>query len=146
MQVIVKGVEQALRAIKRYENIQEKLLEIATRLCEIGEPIISGVHGPVSPEPTDTGCKITASGPDVLFIEFGTGDMAGVMDSLYDAVPPSVGQGTYSATHAQMYSRFGFWVFAHTIYHYTMPHPVFYYAYQAMVEALPQVVREVFDT
>lgn len=146
MQVIVKGVEQALRAIKRYENIQEKLLEIATRLCEIGEPIISGVHGSVSMEQTNTGCKITASGEDVLFIEFGTGDMAGVMDSLYDAVPPSVGQGTYSATHAQMYSRFGFWVFAHTIYHYTMPHPVFYYAYQAMVEALPQVVREVFDT
>ena len=146
MQVIVTGVENALRAIKKYENIQEKLFEIALRLCEIGEPIISGVHGAVSMEQTDNGYKITASGEDVLFIEFGTGDLAGVMDSLYDAVPPSVGQGTWSATHAQMYSRFGFWVFAHTIYHYTEPHPVFYYAYQAMVEALPQVVREVFDT
>lgn len=149
MQVAVSGVDHAIKTVSRFTDTSAKLLEIAKRLCEIGRPIIAGIHGGHAtisdPEPTDNGYRITASGPDVLFIEFGTGDMAGVLDALYTAVPPEVGQGTWSATHARMYSTYGFWVFAHTIYHYTEPHPAFYYAYQEMVQALPQVAKEVFS-
>lgn len=145
MQVVVEGVDRALRLVERFADMDAKMQEILHRLRQIGEPIISGVHKGVSVEETGNMLKITASGEDVLFIEFGTGDLAGVMDSLYDAVPSVVGQGTWSATHAQMWTRYGFWVFAHTIYHYTEPHPVFYYAYQDMVQALPQIVKDVFS-
>ena len=145
MNITVTGVEHALKTLSRYTDMDAKLTELAERLCrEVGLPIIASVHHGAYINPIANGCSIVAEGTDVLFIEFGTGDSAGVMDALYDAVPPEVGQGTWSATHAQMYTRYGFWVFAGTVYHETPPHPVFYYAYQDMVQAIPRIAREVF--
>ena len=147
MEVTVTGIDIIQKKLERYANINEKLLNIAKRLCEVGEPIIKATHGntaQVTTKSTENGYVIQAKGKDILFIEFGTGDMAGVMDVMYDQVPPEVGMGTWSATHARMYTRYGFWVFAGEIYHYTEPHPAFYYAYEAMVQALPQIASEEF--
>ena len=134
--------------INRMLHLREKVEEVAQRLCKIGEPIIQATHGNharVWSEPTKNGYKVCAEGEDILFIEFGTGLKAGQDAHLYDEVPGVVGEGTWSATHAKMYSTWGFWVFAGEIYYYTEPHPAFYYAYQAMVEALPQIAQEVFS-
>ena len=134
--------------INRMLHLREKVEEIAKRLCKVGEPIIQATHGNharVWSEPTENGYKVCADGEDILFIEFGTGLKAGQDAHLYDEVPGVVGEGTWSATHAKMYSTWGFWVFAGEIYYYTEPHPAFYYAYQAMVEALPQIAQEVFS-
>ena len=134
--------------INRMLHLREKVEEIAKRLCKVGEPIIQATHGNharVWSEPTENGYKVCAEGEDILFIEFGTGLKAGQDAHLYDEVPGVVGEGTWSATHAKMYSTWGFWVFAGEIYYYTEPHPAFYYAYQAMVEALPQIAQEVFS-
>ena len=134
--------------IDRMIHVRGKVAEVAQRLCEVGAPIIQATHGNharVWSEPTENGYKICAEGEDVLFIEFGTGDRAGVLTPWYDQVPSEVRPGSWSESHAQMYSRYGFWVFAGQIYHYTEPHPAFYYAYQAMVEALPQIAQEVFS-
>lgn len=147
MEISVTGIDRIKERIERLANLQDRCAEIAKRLCEVGEPIIQAWHGShaiVISEPTENGYVIRAEGEDVLFIEFGTGDKAGAMAGEYDAVPVEVAPGTWSETHAQMYSRYGFWVFAGKIYHYTEPHPAFYYAYQAMVEALPQIAKEVF--
>lgn len=133
--------------INRMLHLREKVEEVAQRLCKVGEPIIQATHGNharVWSEPTKNGYKVCAEGEDILFIEFGTGLKAGQDAHLYDEVPGVVGEGTWSATHAKMYSTWGFWVFAGEIYYYTEPHPAFYYAYQAMVEALPQIAQEVF--
>ncbi len=137
-----------LERVKELVDLKPKLAEIAKRLCEVGEPIISATHGHharVWSEQTESGYKINAEGESVLFIEFGTGDRAGVLSPWYDEVPPDVRPGSWSETHAQMYSRYGFWVFAGEIYHYTEPHPAFYDAYQAMVQALPDIAKEVFS-
>ena len=134
--------------INRMLHLREKVEEVAKRLCKVGEPIIQATHGNharVWSEPTKNGYKVCAEGEDILFIEFGTGLKAGQDAHLYDEVPGAVGEGTWSATHAKMYSTWGFWVFAGEIYYYTEPHPAFYYAYQAMVEALPQIAQEVFS-
>jgi hypothetical protein len=134
--------------INRMLHLREKVEEVAQRLCKVGEPIIQATHGNharVWSEPTKNGYKVCAEGEDILFIEFGTGLKAGQDAHLYDEVPGVVGEGTWSATHAKMYSTWGFWVFAGEIYYYTEPHPAFYYAYQAMVEALPQIAQEVFS-
>lgn len=134
--------------INRMLHLREKVEEVAKRLCKVGEPIIQATHGNharVWSEPTQNGYKVCAEGEDILFIEFGTGLKAGQDAHLYDEVPGVVGEGTWSATHAKMYSTWGFWVFAGEIYYYTEPHPAFYYAYQAMVEALPQIAQEVFS-
>lgn len=134
--------------INRMLHLRENVEEICKRLCKVGEPIIQATHGNharVWSEPTENGYKVCAEGEDILFIEFGTGLKAGQDAHLYDEVPGVVGEGTWSATHAKMYSTWGFWVFAGEIYYYTEPHPAFYYAYQAMVEALPQIAQEVFS-
>ena len=134
--------------INRMLHLREKVEEVAKRLCKVGEPIIQATHGNharVWSEPTENGYKICAEGEDVLFIEFGTGDRAGVLSPWYDQVPSEVRPGSWSESHAQMYSRYGFWVFAGQIYHHTEPHPAFYDAYQAMVEALQQIAQEVFS-
>ena len=63
--ITVTGVDHAISALAKYVNIQLKLNEIAKRLCEIGEPIISQVHGNHShvwTEPTPEGYKIVAEG------------------------------------------------------------------------------------
>lgn len=146
--ITVTRTGDALEKVQRLLDIKSRVLEIAKRLCEVGEPIIRETHGNharVWTEPTENGYKISSEGEDVLFIEFGTGDRAGVLSPWYDEVPASARPGSWSEEHAMMYSRYGFWVFNGQIYHYTEPHPAFYDAYQAMVEALPQIAQEVFD-
>ena len=147
MEFSITGVDRILERIEKLANLQDKCAELARRLCEVGEPIIRSWHGnhaTVTTEPTENGYVIRAEGEDVLFIEFGTGDKAGAMADEYDAVPAEVAPGTWSESHAQMYSRYGFWYFGGRRYEYTEPHPAFYYAYQRMVEALPQIAKEVF--
>ena len=147
MQIEVKGIDRILKQLERFDNMETKLADIAQRLVAVGEPIIRAVHGnhnAVWSEPTAEGYRIIAEGESVLFIEFGTGDAAGIHASAYDAVPSVVRPGSWSETHSQQYSRWGFWFFGGQKLRETPPHPAFYDAYKAMVEALPQIVEEVF--
>lgn len=147
MQITVSGVAHALKTIERYTDIQSKLMEIAYRLCEIGSTVCDSVyHTSVSVyvKKTDKGAMVVCEGEDVLFIEFGTGRLAGTTAGYYDAVPPEVGEGTWSATHAQQYSRWKFWWFGGRKYKFTPPHPATYEAYREMVQAIPRVAKEVF--
>ena len=147
MQISIKGINHAIKTIEKYANMQDKLLELAYRLCEIGSTVCDSVyHTSVSVyvKRTETGAMVVCEGEDVLFIEFGTGQLAGAMAGYYDAVPPEVGEGTWSITHAQQYSTYGIWWFCGRPYRYTPPHPATYEAYREMVRAIPQVAREVF--
>lgn len=147
MQVQVNGVSHALRAVQRYAETDLKIEEVMRRLCEIGEPIIRQIHGhsaTVTTEPTKNGYKITASGEDVLFIEFGAGDQAGSENGNYDAVPAVARPKSWSETHKQQYSRYGFWYFGGQRFTTVAPSPAFYYAYEYMVQNLPQIVKDVF--
>lgn len=149
MQITFSSMSQIKERLMQLRNLRARCAEIAKRLCEVGEPIIRATHGNhavISTERTESGGYIIkAEGHDVLFIEFGTGDMAGVLSGWYDQVPSKVRPGSWSEGHARMWSRYGFWVFAGEIYHYTEPHPAFYDAYRAMVDALPQIANEVFS-
>ena len=147
MQITVTGIDRVRERIEKYADLQSKLLELAWRLCEVGSAVCDSVyHTSVSVyvEKTNEGAKVICEGEDVLFIEFGTGDKAGVLAANYDAVPPEVAPGTWSSGHAQMYSRYGFWYFGSRRYEYTEPHPATYEAYKAMIEELPQIADEVF--
>ena len=145
MQVSITGFDSMINTVRRFQNTEERLEKIAKRLCEVGEPIIRQTHGHharVWYEQLQDGYRIVAEGQDILFIEFGAGDMAGTTSVLYDQVPVVVRPGSWSETHAQQYSTQGFWFFGGKMYRETVPHPAFYYAYQAMVQALPQIVSE----
>ena len=130
MQISVKGLAHAIKTIEKYTTMQDKLLELAYRLCEIGSTVCDSVyHTSVSVyvKRTDTG--------------------AGELSGQYDAVPSVVRPGSWSETHDMQYSRFGFW-FWHSGQieptYETRPHPATYYAYEQMVRSIPQVAREVF--
>lgn len=147
MNITVSGIEHALKTIEKYADMDRKLAELAERLCQIGEPIIHQIHGHHSrvwSEPTANGYRIVAEGEDVLFIEFGAGDAAGSDNGLYDAVPAVARPGSWSETHAQQYSRYGFWFFAGQKITEVPTSPAFYYAYEAMVQNLPRIAEEVF--
>lgn len=144
--VEVTGVRELKNFLAKYDA-KARCLELARRLCEVGEPTIRQTHGNhahIEIKDFDNGYVLQAEGKDILFIEFGTGDKAGDEAALYDEVPASVAPGTWSEGHAQMYSKYGFWIFGGVRYESTDPHPAFYYAYQAMVDALPQIAQEVF--
>ena len=147
MKIQVTGLDRIMQRVNRYLDIEKKLDEVARRLCEIGEPIIRDTHGhhaDVRTEPIDHGYKIVAEGKDVLFIEFGAGDKAGAERDKYVAVPDVVRPGSWSETHAQQYSTYGFWIFGGRTYTETPPHPSFYEAYEARVLALPEIAKDVF--
>ena len=147
MKITVEGVAHALKSLRRYEDADKKIMEVAYRLCEIGVPVaqnVFGSHATVTPSRTDHGARIDIDGEEVLFIEFGTGDAAGIHAKEYDAVPAVVRPGSWSETHAHMYEHLGMWYWHGKWMTETPPHPGAYDAYQAMVEALPDVYREVF--
>lgn len=153
MQIEVKGVDRILKQLERFDNMETKLADIAQRLVAVGEPIIRAVHGnhnAVWSEPTAEGYRIVAEGESVLFIEFGTGNATGMGSSgKYDDIPVVVYPGSWSEAHQGEYWRTGgypngYWHFGGKVIRETPPHPAFYDAYKAMVEALPQIVEEVF--
>lgn len=154
MQISVKGIDHAIRTIERYTDLRQKLSELAERLCAIGEPIIKQIHGNhsvVATEPTANGYRITASGEDVLFIEFGAGEDAGSENGKYDAVPSVARPGTWSEAHQGEYWRtggpgVGHWHFGGHEINTVPPSPAFYYAYEYMVQNLPRIAREVFGS
>lgn len=148
MEISITGVGKVKERIAKYAKLERDCYILAKQLCKVGEPIIKAAHGghaSVYIEPTDNGYCIKADGDHrLLIVEFGAGDAAGIMASEYDEVPSVVRPGSWSEEHAQMYSRYGFWVFGGQILHEVEPNPSFYYAYQAMVEALPKIAKEVF--
>ena len=149
MDIEVTGLEHALAAVNRYtgDGLRDRVLEIARRLCEVGEPIVRAAHGghaEITITPTRTGYRLNCSGQDVLFVEFGAGDAAGRYNSLYTRVPPETRPGTWSSTHAQMYVRYGWWVFAGQIYREVVPNPSLYDATIVMLREFPRIAGEVF--
>lgn len=150
MRVVVRGIKQAVKHINKLAKIREQCLEIAKRLCDVGYPWIwawHGNHAKVSIDPIDNGYCISAEGEKVLFIEFGTGDSAGIYAQHYNGeVPTVVRPGSWSEQDAHMYERLHFWIWHGKWFRETRPHPAFYDAYRAMSEAFPQIVKEVLGT
>ena len=147
MQITVQGVDKAVKDLEKYANADIRMLEVAYRLCAIGSAVATagyGSHASVTATRTSDGAKVSIDGEDVLFIEFGTGDAAGIHAAQYDAVPEVVRPGSWSEEHAHQYERLGFWFWHNTMFTETPPHPWAYDAYQEMVQSIPRVVNEVF--
>ena len=148
----VAGCEKALKDLNRYQkSIVPKLDEICRRLAEIGRQeiisIVSQVRiaegNSVSSVETikiENGWKVTMSGEDVYFIEFGTGD--GV-SAHYDAAVP-IYYGSWSEQHAQILVSKNFWYYNHIRFEGTPAYMPMYYAGKAIRENAQRVAEEVF--
>lgn len=154
------SVDKALEELKRYQReIRPKLDEICRRLAELGaekaRKIIADAKknekegngdATVSVEKISNGYKIVAKGEDIYFIEFGTGNSAGMFygDGLpLTSVP--VYPGSYSELNAGMYAKWGYWFYRGKIMSSTDVYMPMYHAEQTIRENKNRIAQEVFS-
>ena len=154
-QIVVElSAESCNRAVKELEKYQKevkpKLEEVCRRLAQIGVEaarahlvLADGNTDAVIEEPVqiDNGYKIVMSGEDVYFVEFGTGNFA-YRHGNEVSVP--VYPGSYSEQHAQQFSKYHFWWYGGQQYEGTPAYRPLLYAGQAIRQAMPRIVKEVF--
>lgn len=152
LQLSADSCQRAIDELKKYRrDIKPKLDEVCRRLAEIGAReaqlhlnlsngnILAQIDPPM---PIENGYKISMSGEDVYFIEFGTGDAA----NAHGYTPlVSVYPGSFSEQNAQRYSTLGFWWYGGERYTETPAYMPMYYAGKKMREELPRIVKEVFS-
>lgn len=157
-----ESCRKAIKELQYYERqIKPKLDEICKRLAQIGCDAANshyaeanadsartgngGVSAVVLPLDTGDGYKISASGEDVYFIEFGTGNSAGMFygDGLPNTSVP-VYPGSYSEQNAGMYAKWGYWFYQGEIMSSTPVYMPMYYAGKAIRENEKRIAQEVF--
>lgn len=157
-----ESCNKAIKELKEYQKrIKPKLDEVCRRLAEIGcaaanqryaeanaesaETGNGGVTAVVLPLDSGNGYKIFAQGEDVYFIEFGTGNSAGMFYG--EGLPVTsvpVYPGSYSEHNSGMYAKWGYWFYQGKIMSSTPVYMPMYYAGKAIRENEKRVVREVF--
>lgn len=150
VELSVDSCKKAIEELKAYQtSVKPKINEVCKRLAEIGRDTAQRIfdsagegNGGVRVEVVqiDNGWKIVASGSDVYFIEFGTGDD---VDPHYDVSVP-VFSGSWSMEHAQKYAQDGYWYYRKVRYEGTPAYMPMYYAEKAIRENERRVVQEVF--
>lgn len=112
-----ESCNRAVRELKKYmREIRPKVDEVCRRLAEIGRDTAQAIfdsadygNGGVTVQiaPCENGWKVIATGSDVYFIEFGTGDAT----SSHYLTDVPLYPGSWSETHAQKYSINGYWYY-----------------------------------
>lgn len=142
--------QQAIAELKAYKKqIDPKVEEVCKRLAMLGRDTaqaffdIAGEGNggvTVTAEPCENGWKIVASGHDVYFIEFGTGDA--VSDHYLASVP--LYPGSWSEGHAQKYTTQGYWYYNKVRYTETPAYMPMFNAEKEIRLNAKRIVREVF--
>jgi len=145
------------RALKELQDYQKKLKpkldEICKRLAEIGAQEArlrlgfargyGNTDARVDVVKMDNGYKIVMSGKDIYFIEFGTGIYAGEYAGDTSNVSVGTMPGDWSDSHAQMFSRRGYWFYDNVFYRGTPAEMPMYYAGQAIRSNEKRIAQEV---
>lgn len=130
---------------RRFEANVTRFLE---RLAEIGKEAAQGAYGSaisVTVEPIENGMAIIANGDAVAFLEFGAGDATNSGNRYANEMPFDVSPGSWSKEHAQQYIKLGYWVFGGVKYTAIQPRNGMEHAYEAIMENIHSVAREVFE-
>lgn len=149
-----QSCKRALKELQKYERqIRPKLDEVCRRLAETGAQEarlwaqMARAYGnddvKVDAVPMENGWKIVMSGQDIYFVEFGTGMYAGEYPGEAN-VSVGIMPGDYSDTHAQQYSKYGYWFYDNIFYRGTPAEMPMYHAGQRIREQMPKIVKEVF--
>lgn len=152
VELSTESCEKAVQALNAYkEKVLPKLDEVCKRLAEIGAEAArehlqlengntdAKIEDPV---PIKNGYKIVMSGEDAYFIEFGTGEFTYAHG---EEVSVPVYPGSYSEEHAQQFSKYRFWWYGGEQFEGTPAFRPLLYAGMAIREAMPKVVKEVFN-
>lgn len=148
------SIWRAEREYKRlWREFDRKVDIFIERVAEYGrEHADEGFGGAVSVtlEPIDNGYAIVASGQAVGFLEFGAGATVSP-DDFAAQVSYEVRPGSWSETHAQMYSNtlenfgVGWWVFGGVVYYAVQPTNAMQWAWEAVTTVWRDIAEEVFS-
>lgn len=162
IQLSADSCSDAVEELKQYhKNIKPKLDEVCRRLADIGcqeanihyaeanadsaETGNGGVIARPVPLATGNGYKIVAEGKDVYFIEFGTGNSAGMFYG--EGLPVTsvpVYPGSYSEQNKGIYAEYHYWFYNGKIMSSTPVYMPMYWAGKAVRDNLRRVEKEVF--
>ena len=154
LELSVESCEKALKELEKYQKeIKPKLDEVCKRLAEIGRDealsIINGIRPQegnaverVDVAKIDNGYSVLAEGEKVYFVEFGTGDAVTGSHGFETSVP--IYSGSYSETHGQKYSVYGYWYYGGEKLTETPIYAPMFHAEKKMREEMPRIVKEVF--
>ena len=152
IQLSADSCEKALEELNKYQKeVEPKMQEVCRRIAEIGAQearahlILDNGNTDATisdPIPTENGYKIVMSGSDVYFVEFGTGND---VNAYSPNVTVLVAPGSWSETHAQRYTTYGFWYYNKVRYEGTPAYMPMYYAGRKMREEAHRIVKEVFS-
>lgn len=143
---------KALKELEKYQKeIKPKLDEVCKRIAEVGreeaqhffDMAENGNGGTtVSASKIDNGYSVLAEGEKVYFVEFGTGDAVTGSHGFQTSVP--IYSGSYSETHGQKYSVYGYWYYGGEKLTETPIYAPMFHAEKKMREEMPRIVKEVF--
>lgn len=149
----VAGIDEALRFLETEmskEAMQAKADKIATALIEKAKGVAESIYPPeVSVEIGEGGKSLIASGPEVVFIEFGAGLTTDGSGEFAAHAPFNVEEGSYSVSQNPIgeYARTGFQYWHHDgkTLNALAPHPGMETARQYVTDEgnIENVAREV---
>ena len=149
------SLDNALAELKDYQdNLKKKMDEVCERLAKIGaeearrivsqvDPMEGNTDVTIDTHPIENGWAITASGSDVYFVEFGTGDMATSTHGFDVSVP--VEPGSWSREHGQKYSVNGYWWYNGQQLTETYSYAPMFRADRIIRDNIKKVAEEVFS-
>ena len=152
-----KQIDSAIRRIEKTSKAIETLSNtLAEKLAKIGCEVVSEEYTAmadfyeskpfvVETIKTDEGYAIIATGENVMFLEFGAGDMVEDYEHPEADLPP-IESGEWSRTEGSgVYDRHGFWHYRRKLFRGTYATKGFYYASEEMKEQAVKIAKEVFS-
>lgn len=152
VEVEVIGLESAVRDLERYARLEGDLIAICRRLAEMGCDIARAAYlrgadvfdqddVDVRVVPLDDGAEIVASGQSVFFLEFGAGIYAQTNEMNTEGLDTS--PGSWSKTHKQIFTRYGYWFHKRQFYRGVVPAPGMNMAREEVLKNIEAVIAEV---
>ena len=138
-------LEQLAYELRRYaQNLRDSEAVITERLSEEAAKVASSLYsGDITVEPTARG--VIATGPSVVFEEFGAG--ARISDPYPGGADVSfeIRRGAYSDLTEGEYQATGYELWHHDgdVYRYVTPTNALFFAKEHIKEIAPEIVREV---
>lgn len=117
------SIDKAIRQIEEYrDSLDTKLIRLAKGLCLIGLDVVRVRYAMGVSEgnknvdyeviPTETGCKLSAYGKDVCFLEFGAGASTSAYEGEGQEGLPPIYPGSWSETEGKgIYAEKGYWYY-----------------------------------
>lgn len=142
-----ESINDAIQKLRDYRDSLDRNLEhLIDVLTNEGAEVARSAYGeyPVITTPITEGKhgEIIVAGDEPLIAEFGAGDAT--LSGGFENTPAEARPGSYSEINAQMYSRYGFWVFGAMKYTEIPARHGLLDAKQYITENSTKIAREVF--